>query len=55
MVLGLHSSEATLSQLPARIQDAVDLGFDEVTISLPWDRGIDEAVEAFSGIADPWR
>jgi probable F420-dependent oxidoreductase len=54
-VLGLHCSEAAMEQLPRRIEEAADLGFDEVIIPLQWARGLDEAAREFSRIVDEWR
>jgi probable F420-dependent oxidoreductase len=50
MVLKLHCSPGAVDLLPGRIEEAAALGFEEVAVDLPWERGVVEACDVLAGL-----
>lgn len=51
-VLKLHAYDGDWDRLPALVREAQALGFDEVTVDLPWSHGIEAAVETFHTVVE---
>jgi probable F420-dependent oxidoreductase len=49
-ILKLHASDGDWERLPQLVVETRELGFDEVTVDLPWEHGVDSAVETFAAV-----
>jgi probable F420-dependent oxidoreductase len=49
-ILKLHCTEAAVAELAGCVDQAAELGFDEVIVELPWGHGVDEVQHLLSSL-----